>query len=66
MPTESFKNEGFWLGVEWWHGLSEANQNEWLKRANSTSPADAWAAFRRRILELEGFLPAHEALPKNA
>jgi hypothetical protein len=34
------------LGMKWWNALTEAQRGEWLRRANSATPADAWAAYR--------------------
>lgn len=38
-------------GVEWWQSLSEPRRADWLKLADSTKPADAWAEFKRRAAE---------------
>lgn len=34
------------LGMAWFNGLTERERTEWLRRANSAVPADAWAAFK--------------------
>lgn len=34
-------------GMAWWNALSEKQRAEWLSRANSARPADAWAAYKR-------------------
>ncbi len=33
-------------GMTWWNRLSPRERGEWLRRAGSAVPADAWAAFR--------------------
>jgi hypothetical protein len=38
-------------GVAWWNSLSEPRRADWLRLADSTKPADAWAEFKRRSLE---------------
>jgi hypothetical protein len=38
------------IGVAWWNGLSEWARGEWLRRAGSAVPADAWAAFQKHQL----------------
>jgi len=35
-------------GVAWWNSLSEPRRADWLRLADSTKPADAWAEFKRR------------------
>ena len=35
-------------GIAWWNGISEEERAEWLRRAESAVPADAWAAFKAR------------------
>jgi len=37
------------LGMEWWNALSEVARRDWLRRADSARPADAWAAFKRSL-----------------
>lgn len=34
-------------GMVWWYSLSEADRADWLARAGSAVPADAWAAYKR-------------------
>jgi len=34
-------------GMDWWNALSESERAEWLARAGSAKPADAWAAYKR-------------------
>jgi hypothetical protein len=34
------------LGMTWWNRLTERERAEWLRRAGSAIPADAWAAFK--------------------
>jgi hypothetical protein len=34
-------------GMVWWNSLSEADRADWLARAGSAVPADAWAAYKR-------------------
>ncbi len=33
-------------GMEWFNALTEAERREWLQRADSAVPADAWAAYK--------------------
>jgi hypothetical protein len=35
------------LGMAWWNNLNEVERLQWLERANSAAPADAWAEFKR-------------------
>jgi len=37
--------------VEWWNSLSAPRQADWLRLADSTKPAEAWAEFKRRTAE---------------
>ena len=32
-------------GMAWWNSLTEQQRAEWLRRANSARPADAWEAY---------------------
>lgn len=34
------------LGMAWWNNLAESERAEWLRRAGSAVPADAWEAFK--------------------
>ena len=34
-------------GMVWWNSLSEADRADWLMRAGSAVPADAWAVYKR-------------------
>ena len=34
-------------GMAWWNSLTEADRADWLARAGSAVPADAWAAYKR-------------------
>jgi len=34
------------LGMAWFNSLTEWARGEWLRRAGSAVPADAWAAFK--------------------
>ena len=34
-------------GMVWWNSLTEADRADWLARAGSAVPADAWAAYKR-------------------
>jgi len=36
------------LGMRSWNGLRPTDRAEWLQRAGSEEPADAWAAFKSR------------------
>jgi len=40
-------------GMAWWNALSERERADWLGRAGSATPADAWAQFKRQT-EAEG------------
>lgn len=33
-------------GMRWWNSLSDRERAEWLRRANSARPVDAWAAYK--------------------
>ena len=33
-------------GIFWWNACTEAQRLEWLQRADSACPADAWAAYK--------------------
>jgi hypothetical protein len=33
-------------GMEWFNALTEAERREWLQRADSAVPADAWRAYK--------------------
>ncbi len=33
-------------GMAWWNNCTEPERAQWLKKANSAAPADAWQAFR--------------------
>lgn len=35
------------LGMAWWNNLTAEERAEWLNRANSVVPADAWALFTK-------------------
>lgn len=43
-PTESDAE----LGMTWWNRLTERERAEWLRRANTAVPAEAWEAFKRQ------------------
>jgi hypothetical protein len=32
-------------GIAWWNALTEQQRAEWLRRANSARPSDAWKAY---------------------
>ncbi|MER9304259.1 hypothetical protein [Mesorhizobium sp. M0496] len=34
-------------GMQWWNSLTEAERADWLVRAQSAVPAEAWAAYKR-------------------
>ncbi|NHZ66628.1 hypothetical protein [Massilia genomosp. 1] len=34
-------------GIEWFNSLTETGRAEWLNRAGSAVPADAWQEFKR-------------------
>ncbi|WP_018869532.1 hypothetical protein [Thioalkalivibrio sp. ALgr3] len=34
-------------GMAWWNGLTRQERREWLERAKSARPVDAWRAFRQ-------------------
>lgn len=34
-------------GIDWWNSLSERERADWLRRASSAKPADAWAEHKR-------------------
>ena len=34
-------------GMVWWNSLSETDRADWLARAGSAVPADAWGAYKR-------------------
>ncbi len=34
------------LGMAWWNQLSRFERAQWLARANSAVPAEAWAAWK--------------------
>lgn len=34
------------LGMAWWNRLTERERLQWLLRAGSDVPADAWAVFK--------------------
>lgn len=52
------------VGVAWWNGLSRSERADWLVRAKSAVPADAWAAYkaagRHRGRSIAGAVPGHE------
>lgn len=33
-------------GINWWNSLTEDQRADWLRRANSARPADAWQAYK--------------------
>lgn len=33
-------------GMAWWNSLTKTQRAEWLARAGSAKPADAWALFK--------------------
>jgi hypothetical protein len=35
------------LGMTWWNRLTERERAEWLRRADTAVPAEAWEAFKR-------------------
>ena len=35
------------LGMAWWNDLTERERSEWMDRAGSAVPADAWEVFKR-------------------
>ncbi|MER8524179.1 hypothetical protein NKH56_33640 [Mesorhizobium sp. M1076] len=35
-------------GMQWWNSLTEAERADWLARADSAVPAEAWAAYKRQ------------------
>ncbi len=37
------------LGMAWWNRITEREREEWLRRANSAMPADAWAEFKNAM-----------------
>jgi hypothetical protein len=39
--------------VEWWNSLSAPRQADWLRLADSTKPAEAWAEYKRRTAEAQ-------------
>lgn len=34
------------LGMAWWNALTERERAEWLRKADSARPKDAWEAFK--------------------
>ncbi|TIV92525.1 MAG: hypothetical protein E5V85_28495 [Mesorhizobium sp.] len=34
-------------GMVWWNSLTEGDRADWLARAGSAVPADAWATYKR-------------------
>lgn len=40
------------VGIIWWNGLTERARADWLRRAGSTVPADAWRAFKAESVRL--------------
>jgi hypothetical protein len=34
-------------GMVWWNSLTEVDRADWLARAGSAVPADAWAAYKQ-------------------
>ncbi|RWC69652.1 MAG: hypothetical protein EOS71_27635 [Mesorhizobium sp.] len=36
-------------GMQWWNSLTEAERANWLARADSAVPAEAWAAYKRQV-----------------
>jgi hypothetical protein len=38
-------------GLEWWNSLSTPRQADWLRLADSTKPAEAWAEYKRRTAD---------------
>jgi hypothetical protein len=45
-------------GMAWFNALAEAERAEWLRRADSAVPADAWAAYKAATAAKE--VPAHK------
>jgi hypothetical protein len=37
-------------GAAWWDSLSEPRRADWREIAGSAKPADAWAAYKRRMV----------------
>lgn len=34
-------------GMAWWNALTESERRMWLRAANTATPADAWAYFKK-------------------
>ena len=41
------------LGMRWWDRLTERERADWLRRADSAVPADAWVTFQKTSCALE-------------
>ncbi len=39
------------VGMAWWNRLSSRQRADWLQRARSARPADAWAVYKRSACE---------------
>ncbi len=36
------------LGMTWWNRLTKCERADWLRRADSVVPADAWSLFKKQ------------------
>ncbi len=50
------------LGMAWWNRLTRQERAEWLARADSAVPADAWAAFKAGYRTVEPAQTGKEVL----
>jgi hypothetical protein len=49
-------------GMRWWNALTIDRRAEWLRRANSARPVDAWRLYRAETLGLCALLGAGHRL----
>jgi len=47
--TEREPNADERAGMDWWNLLSKSARAEWLARAKSAKPSDAWDAYKRAL-----------------
>lgn len=45
-PTDGVTSDGE-TGMAWWNGLTDEDRSYWMKVSLGTSPAEAWAYFKR-------------------
>lgn len=45
-PTDREPTADERAGMAWWNAMSEHARREWLRKARSAVPAEAWAAYR--------------------